>query len=230
MRWWKLVLVVLGVPLAVLMAFVGWVYVSFSGGLDDVLDLDHPQEGDPEVVAAQARALDDVPVVSDEVRRTMTDALESAESSAVGGTPFPQCEVGQHNFKIDDDFDLSCTLADVGVVAAPTVPETVATHRRVEGALRRQGWRPVGPRDVPSYDAARFAPQRYVRVSDGQTWQLLVDEADLSSLSYELRGLASRQVGDDASDQRASLEELVAWAPRDGYAVVVGVSVEYFRD
>jgi hypothetical protein len=45
--------------------------------------------------------------------------------------------------------------------------------------------------------------------------------------AYELQTLDGLR---DSAGQPVTVEELVTESPRDGYAVAVGVSVEYFRD
>src|SRR5688500_15971845 len=102
MSWWKLALVALGLPVVAFVVFLGWVFVSFSGGLDDVLDLDHPPEGDPDVVAAEERARHAIGAVTAAVRRTMVEAAGGTDAGGAGGVTPPTCEIGQHNFKIDD--------------------------------------------------------------------------------------------------------------------------------
>lgn len=231
-RWKYVVLAVVVLPISAMLLFVGWVYVSFAGGLDDVLDFDHPERTDPEVVAAERRAqASDLPKASAEVQSAIGEGAPGA--SVVGaGAAGAMCEVGQHNFKIDDDFDLSCTATLMNVVAAPLAEEG-DTAPRVDAALRSDGWVPVPRRPAGGGSTVTQgqdqAPYRYTRTEGGQTWRLVVDEADMSPLTYELRGSGRRDLR-DSKGRPVSVEELVADAPRDGYAVVVGISVEYFRD
>jgi hypothetical protein len=223
MSWQKVVVVVVGLPAAALLLFVGWVWVTLSGGLDDVLDLDKPSPTDPEVSAAEDRATATVRSEMVDVRSRVSDVSPGA-SSVGGGVAPADCVVGQHNVKRDDSFDLSCTLTAVDVVAAP-VAGGATDGLRVDAALRQAGWRRTSFAGAGTADL----PLRYTRVVEGQAWQLVVDEADLSTMSFEIRMRDLDGLRDD-SGRRLSLEDLVARTPRHGDAVVLQLSVEYFRD
>lgn len=237
MKWWQVVMTVAGVAVAGFVAFLVWLWLSFSGGLDDVLDRDNPSEGDPEVVAAEERARVEVDEVLAEVRAAMAEALGADAAEVGGGTGRLPCREGQHNFKVDDDFDLSCTLVGVSALGAPSVAEDATTTRAVDAALREAGWQRSSPLDLeqalarvePDDPSPDLPPLRYSRRDGGRSWQITVDEADLSSMTYELIHFGRNDLR-DASGRPVTVEQLVGEMPRDGYAVVVGVSVEYFRD
>ena len=229
MTWPKTLLVVVGVPVAALMLFVGWVWVSFSGGLDDVLDYGHPQEGDEDVVAAERRAREDIDGATADVEASLRRALAPATADVVGGgLEKPDCRQGQHNFKIDDEFDLLCELTSVQVVSAPAAPDVPGAEVAVDEALRSAGWISAGPGgDLRRY-TGDLPPRRYYRSDDGVRWRLLVDEADLSAMTVELSSTDSGLR--DASGRPTTVEDIIGRAPREGYSVVVALTAEYFRE
>lgn len=121
---------VLGLALATLATFVA-IFVTFavqmSGGWDEVFDSTHPRESDPDVVAARAEgaALADaeierlvdrvvVPVLAGgRVVRPAAIGPQARDDPALGSS----CEIGQHNWKIDDPFDLACVEVRSAVLA-----------------------------------------------------------------------------------------------------------------
>ncbi len=124
----------LGITLVVLLAGVALlvtIYAQISGGWDEVLDRSHPEATDPQVVAARQAAggrLDS------EVERLVASVVvpslsgaRVAQPGAVGAgvredpaAPLGSggCETGEHNWKIDDPYDLACTEVRRTVLAA----------------------------------------------------------------------------------------------------------------
>lgn len=168
---------------------LGWFVAAFSGGVDDLLDFDHPRPGDPDVVAAEAAAYDDVARGGDAVATILT-GLGLRELG--GGHVLQPCEIGQHDVKIDDDHDLSCSLSEVRVPEDPATPASVDSVLTLDAALRAAGWRRLSPADLEQDlgpDTGGWVdvpPLRYDRSEAGRSWQLVVDEARGTSIGYQL--------------------------------------------
>jgi hypothetical protein len=112
-----------GVPMFMLAAL----YASVSGGWDDAF---RPKktESSREVRAARERALPRV----DEYTNGLPGGF---------GEPVSECDQGQHNWKIDDDYDVSCVLRTTAVVTGRE-RELAADVRELHETLTRLGWRP----------------------------------------------------------------------------------------
>ena len=222
---------VLGAAVLGVVLVVGWFVAAFSGGVDDLLDFDHPQPGDADVVAAEAAAYDEVERGGDEVVATLAD-LGLRELG--GGQVRQPCAIGRHDFKIDDDYDLSCSLSEVRVLEDPVTPASVDSVVALDAALRAAGWRRVSPTDLEQDlgpDTGGWVdvpPLRYDRTVDGRSWGLVVDEARGTSIGYQLgRGGDVRL---SQGEGEVSLESLVAQTSPTGYGLAAAVSVEYYRD
>lgn len=157
--WWAA-----GITAALLLAgaaVVASFAVQFSGGWDDVLDPSTTQPGDPEVVAARQSA---AATVDAEVTRVSRQVVEPAMATArvalpaVTGPPAAPgtqetdggdrvtgsyCAIGQHNWKRDDPYDVSCREVRREVLAGRA--DTIAGDlRAVHEALLADGYAPVG--------------------------------------------------------------------------------------
>jgi hypothetical protein len=142
------VIVLLGV------AVVATLAAQFSGGWDEVFDTTKPLPGDPEVVAARAeggarvdaereRVIGDVALPSLADGRVAQPALSGTEALASdrGIGLDSGCEVGSHNWKRDDPYDLYCVEIRRTVLAgtrAAFEPDMLALH----AALVADGWTP----------------------------------------------------------------------------------------
>lgn len=252
LRWWPVLLVLVTIPFIAFSVFVGLVLVSLNGGLDDLFSGDAPAPGDPEVVQAEEaadRALDErterlagavgLPALGEGARRVGRVRLE------------PSCQVGQHNWKIDDDFDLACDLTRVEVVAAPgsdTFPEQMAA---LDGALERRGWvdsystmdQPLrywelyvapgtapGERPSAGYSLDDLPGAHYEQTVGGRQHRLSVEWAERTSQPHAITYLEDQASFDNLAGGRDTAPGLVAEIPVDGYAVVVTETVEYFRE
>lgn len=146
---------ILALGLLIAGALVVTLAVQFAGGWDEVLDLARPEEQDPEVVAARAEAnaaLDaQVDLLVSELARSSLAGSRVVEPEPEGGTvdlteadtSGSGCEVGQHNWKVDVDYDLLCFETRSVVLAssrADARPELLALDR----ALRAEGWESHG--------------------------------------------------------------------------------------
>ena len=140
-RWWHTALVVVCTPLLVFGLWAALLYVSLAGGLDDLFAGDPPTPDDPDVVAARdatSRAL-----AADAARLTVAvvrPALGDDAAPAGRGEVRPPCAQGQHNWKIDDDYDLACDLSRIELVAVPGQDTFRTDMVALDAALRADGW------------------------------------------------------------------------------------------
>jgi hypothetical protein len=142
-------------------AVVGTFAVQFSGGWDDVLDLSKPQPGDPDVVAARlvgAEAAEaEVALLSRQVvlpamagARVALPAPTGPDAAPTAGQGGPGdrstgsfCDIGQHNWKIDDPYDLVCREVRREILAGRT--QNWSTDlRAIHAALLAAGYAPIG--------------------------------------------------------------------------------------
>jgi hypothetical protein len=135
-------------------AMVATLAAQISGGWDEVFDTTKPLPNDGEVVAARAAGaalVDDESdrVIGDVVLPSLTDgrvaqpALTGAEALASdrGIGLDSGCEVGSHDWKQDDPFDLYCVEIRRTVLAAPDAG-FAADMTRLHQALLADGWTP----------------------------------------------------------------------------------------
>jgi hypothetical protein len=135
-RWVRVLLWTTGAVAAVVLALFLWFAAMLSGGWDDLLSPGGPSESDVEVVAAGEQALEEL----------AREPLPVPGVSAVAAQQ--ECQVGEHNWKIDDDFDLSC-VATRTTLSSGQVPafreQALALHER----LAADGWT-IEHADIPS--------------------------------------------------------------------------------
>ncbi len=185
-RWplWVKVLVTFVVVVVTGMAlFVGAVVVSLSGGLDDVLDVSNPSKDSRSVVKARGKAA------------TRLDPLHVAVTSGLGASDTrvrvsrDECQIGEHNWKIDDPYDLDCVLARGSVYVVPLNTDHDALVADVERALEQQraSWTPQDSYGHPN-------DRRWTRGGNPeagaatQEVTITVIGANDGVQSYELRG------------------------------------------
>ena len=148
---------VLGVTAAVMLVgafFVANIAAQLSGGWDEVFDGSHPLPGDAEVVAARAvgaatadaelnRVVTTVVVPALSAGRVAQPALAGPEAMADRGAGLDSgCEVGFHDWKRDDPYDLLCTEIRRAIVAGDEQsfgPDMLALDR----ALTANGNQPL---------------------------------------------------------------------------------------
>lgn len=123
----KVALGVLGGVLAVVLVLLALLYASVSGGWDDAFR--------PKKTAS-----------SDDVRdaRKGADGTLAREVAALrlpSGEPRESCQRGQHNWKIDDDYDVSCQLRLKAEQATGTRREQTAWLRALHDRLIDKGWK-----------------------------------------------------------------------------------------
>jgi hypothetical protein len=149
--WAKAVLTVAAVASLGAALFVAAVVVSFNGGLDDVLDVRKPTRDSTHVVRAGEASVAALP------------GRLSAVTAGVPGTTgvtFTDggCTEGQHNWKIDDTFDIDCTATLGEVVATPgsdtdSVAARITAVAAAVGAGLDSSWAPA---EVSYGDEARW--------------------------------------------------------------------------
>ena len=137
-----LIVVVLMTPIVLGLAFCLYVWIVLSGGVDDAFRWDRPMEGDPEVVAAREAAVARQEVGADAQVVTPVAGALGAQAAWVGSKlAVPPCEVGEHHWKIDDDFDLACQTSVMHLVAVPDRADFRAESERLDAALLAEGWK-----------------------------------------------------------------------------------------
>ena len=200
-RWWHVLLAGVGGVLAFLVVATVLGGVLLLQVLSEI-GSSGPQEDDLEVVAARDLAAYELTAEADRLTAAVLEPALAPGAERVGrGQVQPPCAVGQHNWKIDDDFDLACSLSRVEVVTAPRRETFTSDMRALDAALRAEGW----------------SPSPVGTMSDElRDWR--GDVAELSGTSYT-RTVAgrTRTLG-------------IRWTTHgDGYAVVATEGVEYFR-
>lgn len=254
-RWWPLVLTLVLAPAVALVVWAAFVVVVFSGGVDELFRGDPPRPGDPEVVAARQEAAADLAAEGGEVLEgTVLPALPESAERLGGGEIHPECREGQHNWKIDDDYDLVCHLERVEVVAVPAAVGFRADMVTLDEALRAAGWKSTthSPMDrvlddywdglaAPSpepgtrpsgrvgYGVDNLPPARYTRTAGSWTYGLEVDWAERGSPGYTLTVREEQADLRDARGRRVRSGDLLREILPQGYAVVLTGSVEYFH-
>lgn len=169
----------------------------------------------------------------------MRPALGPGAARVGRGEIRPPCAVGQHNWKIDDDFDLACDLYRVEVVAAPRRATFSADMQALDEALRAEGWTPspVGTmaEELQDFegDVVTLSGTSYTRTVAGNErtlgirWTAYGASADsVSSYADDPDHAELRTAG----GERAHVSYLLEAIPADGYAVVATEGVEYFRE
>ncbi len=142
---------VLGVGAAVVLVvalLVANIAAQISGGWDEVFDRSHPQDSDPEVVAARALGARAVEAEIDGVVGVAVPTLASgrvAQPAPTGAAAVDEpalgarCETGQHNWKVDDPYDLACVEVRRTILAADA-GDFRADMVALDAALLEAGW------------------------------------------------------------------------------------------
>ena len=242
-RWTKVVLALLAAVLVPCGAVVMWLVLAFSGGVDDLIG-SSPQPDDAHVVEAREQGEQHVAADLADVVTTASGAVNG--STRLGQATGDQCVAGQHNWKIDDDFDLYCTHGQGAVLNGDPArfrEDALALH----DALTADGWLPGGgttdltlstgvPAVIteywdaratygPEYGPAELPAADYVRGSS----RLLVrwvEPGSVTSVGYPLADAS----WDAATGRTTTAGDAGALVPAGAYGTVLVVSTEYFRD
>jgi hypothetical protein len=157
--------------------FVANIAAQLGGGWDEVFDRSHPLPGDPDVVAARAVG---AATVDDEITRVVDEVVvpaltegRVAQPAVVGPEAMVDrssglgswCEVGSHNWKRDDPYDLSCVEIRRAIVAADEASFR-ADLLALDGALTAAGWQPVD--EVSGLPAALELADADARATGGE--------------------------------------------------------------
>ena len=252
-KWWHVALLVVGLGLAAGGAFLAFVYVSLIGGVDELFRGDPPREGDAQVVAAEKEAAQRLDSAVPELMRVTERSMRSDARLLGGGLVGPLCQVGQHNWKIDDDYDLVCDLYRVTVVGVADRSRFHADTAALDAVLRDRGWVDAGfglERTLDEYWVPGHGSGR-VRVpvpgSDGYSMEDLPSgryrlgaegRGHILEIAWAEPGSAPGRVTyhETRADLRlaeggpTSARGMLAEIPPGGYAVVLTESIEYFRE
>jgi hypothetical protein len=132
------VLTILGAGVLALLTL----YASVSGGWDDAF---RPKktESSGEVRRARERGGPVLDARVREVREAVDAAFGASVVSDDAGPPTSECEEGQHNWKIDDEYDLRCDLVtEIDVRTKGALSPASLTD--LDRALRADGWTSTG--------------------------------------------------------------------------------------
>jgi hypothetical protein len=158
-----------------------WLWAAFGGGIDELLNGSGPDADDRRVVEARDRATDELLVGRGALLASVTDpALGSSRPLATASGS--DCEAGQHNWKIDDPYDLRCSAVDAVLVEGDEAAfreQALALH----AALLDAGWTSGG-------DDAQWMIEQYwdQRATDDTGYGI----GDLPTASYFRDGLSLR--------------------------------------
>lgn len=217
--WVKVVLALAGIAVTAATVFVAAVVISFSGGIDDVLDVRKPTEDSRSVVKARTSATQDAGPLHDDVTRDLVGDTGVRIAKDV-------CDVGEHNFKNDDPYDLDCVLSRGSVYAVEGSREV----EQLKAALTAElgDWTPQQP---SYYGTLRWTTGGPADGAAGvQEVTLTVMEAGRTPGSEV--GLGYTAPGEDTGVTKAGrpypVEALRIEHP--GQLVVVTTSQRYFYD
>ena len=239
-------------------AFVLYVWVGLSGGWDDAFRFDRPTEADPAVQAAreevESRLVEES---AGRVAEVVRPALGPGATRAGWVVLRLPCDEGQHNWKIDDDFDLACQLEVMEVVTLDDRAGFRAEMVALDEALRSEGWRSdeydsmsrvledYWDRDIPdgALDGGQFSsgpetysmddlPQAEYRreAPDARPQRLTVSWAERHSGGEALTFYGDWSDFHEASGATTTQRDLVGAIPRRGYAVTMTLAETYFRE
>jgi hypothetical protein len=245
LRWWQALLLAVAGLVVLFLIYAGLAFASLVGAFDS-LGGDPPREGDPEVVAArQASAASLRQEAALVTQSAVLPSLPEGSAVLAQGEVVPPCQEGQHNWKIDDDFDLACSQSRREVVTVPDQVSFRADMVRLDAALRDQGWRPAfqpipdvltgywdtlgGERRAGGavYSMADMPPAGYTKNVQGRTRSLAVSWVEHDSRATDLTDYVTSSEY-FAGGRQVAPEEVVEAVPEKGYAVVVSVGEEYF--
>jgi hypothetical protein len=229
-RWSRWLLGVAGIVTLLLSALALLLAASMSGGFDNLLDFRKPDADDRRVVRAGEAALEELAEDGAALAASMAQA-EPSLGSALGGTGATVCDVGQHNWKIDDDYDLRCTARHV-VAFAPAGQSSGEQLARVGEQLSSAGWNPVYPPRAPaSVDGAQL------RVGGQQVADYTRSD---ERLSIRLVGAKGFYAGDTRYTELPPLRgrdgtelpvaDLPARTPPGHYTLVIEIERPYFEE
>lgn len=134
-RWARVTLAVLGVVLVVAGAAAAWFVSMLVGLVEDVAASDRVQPDDARVVAAQE-------VAERDLSAELAGLTLGRSDEVLARTSVSDCKEGQHNWKVDEDYDLYCGQGSAVLLRGEPErfrDEAIALHER----LLAQGWTPT---------------------------------------------------------------------------------------
>lgn len=200
--------------LLVLVMLVGLLIASIS----DLFAGDVPREDDPQVMAARDEAARVLDADMDRLAVAVVAPSLSSPGTVSHGQDAPPCTVGQHNFKIDDDFDLACGLRRSEVVTVADRRTFRADMVALDAALRADGWVPSPTFDmdrvlVDYWDALATPPDAPASPEPG------TDPDAATTRSYSMDDLPSAGYSKTVDGKVRGLA--VSWAERDSVTMVL---------
>lgn len=205
--------------------------VTLSGGLDDVWPRSRPTERSPQVVQARTAA---EPAVAAELTALVDGPVRSALGPSLRPTSTgppattDECERGQHNWKIDDPYDLRCTMRATVMVVAGNVGFR-EQMLRLHDALVAAGWRQTPedsgiPEAVTDYWDAFAGP-----FPNSPTMDDVYSQADLPSRRYLRVDDATTQLEVDWTDRSDRHQPEAASVGEGDYGLLLTVRRQYFE-
>jgi hypothetical protein len=212
-------------------AAVLWFVAMMSGGFDDLFDWHHPTRSSPEVVRARDAAVPRIAQSADAVAGQLARA-SGLQISTVTGTA-EWCDEGQHNFKIDNDYDLLCTAATAVLLTGPSDRARTQVDALLT-ALAAAGYRPrypnaalnlVGLHDRSASDSDIGPGGRYARGGSDLGIELVAFDSPSYRLDSTGGDLRLRRDGAPLPPGVVPAQLL----PAGRYGVWLTVSETYFR-
>lgn len=242
----RVALWVTGVMAALCAMAVLWFAAMMSGGFDDLFSGEGPKTTDEKVVAVNERA-------QEENQRELRSMEERHVRPALGPTSqvlatarTSRCETGQHNWKVDDSYDLRCQVSDAVMVTGRTAglrEEVLALHRSIVSDQRWAGaqsmplsrvvgeyWdkrasfgadRPYSPSSLPQADYR----------STGSDLVLHIRWADSRSRDLSLSAFGSQVRWSSTEGAPLTAAEVLRLIPAgDRYALIVELERQSFEE
>ena len=236
--WARVLAWAVGTVVVLVAGAVVWLIAMFAGGLDDLFG-DPRSPDDPAVVEAYERTR---PINSSALDRTVSGldgALGPVEP--LGAAHGERCRQGQHNWKIDDSFDLWCSVTDSRLVAVNTLPTFRADMLALDEHLTSQGW--AGDSfDIP-YVLGSYWDHREEIATANPEWSYPHEMPSASyargeeqlTIDWAVHGRAggpyeATEQWIDVSGDRAALEALAGRIPEGGYGLTVTMTRDYFYE
>ena len=245
---WKVVILVLAGVVVLFLIYAGLAFASLVGAFDSLRG-DPPREGDPEVVAARQESAAALQQEASLVTQSaVLPGLPQGSALLAQGQVAPPCQEGQHNWKINDSYDLACSQSRREVVAVPEQSSFRADMVRLDESLRGAGWQPAfqpipdvltgywdplageaGMGGTPDhvYTMADLPSAGYTRIQGGKTRTLAVSWVERNSRGTDLTSYVSSSEY-FVSGKQVAPGAVIDAVPAKGYAVVVSVSEDYF--
>lgn len=237
-QWARVLLWVAGALLLGAVAVVVWFVAMLSGGLDDLLGGPGPREDDARVVEAGEVARAKLAAEADDLLGLTGggEPVATAEAS--------RCQEGQHNWKIDDPYDLSCSRDHTAIVVGGPATTFREDMVDLDAALVRAGWVPASssiPEVLEGYWDGRDS---ILEGNPGWTYPHRMPSAGYTrdDMGLSVDWLEAASLADDDSLDRSDLrwvtpagdrvdsDDVAALLPTEGYGIRLRLSTGYFEE